>query len=195
MPGVPATVGSTATTAVAAGSVYGLGARTHSQTALTPIATTAVTAIGLASRGNRPPITRGPIARPTLLRLFLVPGVVFVPVTYFALYHSGGQAFAWAIFACGFLVVGQFSYFGEYLPKVFPLHLRGTGGSFATNVGGRMLGTSAAFLTTNIIAPMIGAKTTFDQVAVAAGIVGTSVFVIALALTFLLPEPKEQSEV
>jgi hypothetical protein len=42
---------------------------------------------------------------------------------------------------------------------------------------------------------MVGGKTTFDQVAVAAGIVGTSVFVIALALTFLLPEPKEQSEV
>jgi hypothetical protein len=35
---------------------------------------------------------------------------------------------------------------------MFPLHLRGTGGSFATNVGGRMIGTSAAFLTSNIVA-------------------------------------------
>ena len=92
------------------------------------------------------------------------------------------------------MVVAQFSYFGEYLPKVFPLHLRGTGGSFATNVGGRMIGTSAAFLTTNILAPMIGAKTTFDSVAIAAGIVGTAVFVIALAATFFLPEPKEQTD-
>jgi hypothetical protein len=97
----------------------------------------------------------------------------------------------WGIFFCGLMVVAQFSYFGEYLPKVFPLHLRGTGGSFATNVGGRMIGTSAAFLTANWIAPMVGAKTTFDQVAVAAGIVGTSVFIIALAATFFLPEPKE----
>jgi hypothetical protein len=98
----------------------------------------------------------------------------------------------WGILFCGMMVVAQFSYFGEYLPKVFPIHLRGTGGSFATNVGGRMLGTSAAFLTANWIAPMVGAKTTFDSVAVAAGIVGTSVFVIALALTFLLPEPKDE---
>ena len=27
------------------------------------------------------------------------------------------------------------------------MHLRGTGGSFATNVGGRMIGTSAALMT------------------------------------------------
>ena len=147
---------------------------------------------GLAGRIALAILVVTAIARPTLLRLFLVPGVVFVPVTYFALYHSGGQAFAWAIFACGFLVVGQFSYFGEYLPKVFPLHLRGTGGSFATNVGGRMFGTSCAFLTTNLVAPMMSGASTFDKVATAAGIVGTSVFVLGVALSFLLPEPKAE---
>ena len=134
------------------------------------------------------------ISHRALLRLFVVPGLVLFPVTYWMLYHESAFAMQWGIFLCGLMVVAQFSYFGEYLPKVFPLHLRGTGGSFATNVGGRMVGTSAAFLTTNIIAPMIGAKTTFDSVAIAAGIVGTAVFVIALALTFLLPEPKEQLE-
>ena len=41
---------------------------------------------------------------------------------------------------------------------------------------------------------MIGAKTTFDSVAIAAGIVGTTVFVIALVATFFLPEPKEQTD-
>ena len=54
-----------------------------------------------------------------------------------------------------------------------------------------MIGTSAAFLTTNIIAPMVGGKTTFDQVAIAAGIVGLAVFAIALIATFFLPEPNE----
>ena len=126
-----------------------------------------------------------------LLRLFVVPGLVLLPVTYWVLYHQSGLAMQWGIFLCGLVVVAQFSYFGEYLPKVFPLHLRGTGGSFATNVGGRMLGTSAAFLTTNVIAPMIGSKSTFDSVAIAAGLVGTAVFVLALAATFLLPEPRE----
>jgi hypothetical protein len=135
------------------------------------------------------------ISRRSLLRLFVVPGLILFPVTYFALYHQGAAGMQWGIFFCGLMVVAQFSYFGEYLPKVFPLHLRGTGSSFATNVGGRMLGTSAAFLTTNVIAPMVGAKSTFDSVAVAAGVVGTAVFFIALAGTFFLPEPKEAEEV
>lgn len=134
------------------------------------------------------------ITHRNLLRLFLVPGLVLLPVTYLMFYHQSAEMMQWGIFFCGLMIVAQFSYFGEYLPKVFPLHLRGTGGSFATNVGGRMIGTSAAFLTTNIIAPMVGAKTTFDNVAVAAGIVGTTVFVIALAATFFLPEPKEQTD-
>ncbi len=134
------------------------------------------------------------ITHRNLLRLFLVPGLVLLPVTYLMFYHQSAEMMQWGIFFCGLMVVAQFSYFGEYLPKVFPLHLRGTGGSFATNVGGRMIGTSAAFLTTNIIAPMVGAKTTFDSVAIAAGIVGTSVFVIGLAATFFLPEPKERTD-
>ncbi|MCX6128444.1 MAG: hypothetical protein NTX25_05185, partial [Proteobacteria bacterium] len=45
--------------------------------------------------------------------------------------------------------------FSADLPKVFPLHLRGTGGSFATNVGGRMIGTSMAIVTTKLVAPLI----------------------------------------
>jgi MFS family permease len=133
------------------------------------------------------------IARGTLLRLFIIPGLIVLPVAYFQIYHGGGAAFDWSIFVSGLLVVGQFSYFGEYLPKVFPLHLRGTGGSFATNVGGRMIGTSAAFLTTNWLAPMMTGANTYDKVAFAAGVVGLTVFVIALAASFFLPEPKAET--
>jgi hypothetical protein len=132
------------------------------------------------------------IPRGRMLRLFLVPGIVLFGVTYLQLYHTGGNAFDWGIFFCGLLVVAQFSYFGEYLPKIFPLHLRGTGGSFATNVGGRMIGTSAAYLTTNLIAPMMSGASTFDKVAAAAGAVGVGVFVIGFAISFLLPEPKAE---
>ena len=42
------------------------------------------------------------------------------------------------------MTVAQFSFWGNYLPRVYPTHLRGTGESFAANVGGRMIGTSAA---------------------------------------------------
>ena len=134
------------------------------------------------------------IARRSLLRIFVVPGLLFLPLTYFALYHASSAAFSTGIFVCGLLIVAQFSYFGEYLPKAFPIHLRGTGGSFATNVGGRMIGTSAAFLSTNLIAPLFATTPTANHYALAAGIVGTTVFVIALALTFLLPEPKAEAE-
>jgi hypothetical protein len=129
------------------------------------------------------------LPRRLLLQLFLVPGVIVFPITYFYLYRFHPDWFPWGIAAAGFLTVAQFSYFGEYLPKVFPLHLRGTGGGFATNVGGRMFGTSAAFITANLLAPLFQG-TTFAQVATAAGFVGTSVFLIALALSSILPEPK-----
>jgi MFS family permease len=129
------------------------------------------------------------ISRGNLLRLFQVPGLVILPLTYLWLFREQPELFQWGIFLAGFLTVAQFSYMGEYLPKVFPIHLRGTGGSFATNVGGRMVGTSMAFLTTNLLAPALGG-TTPVHVAKAAAIVGTAMFALALALSFLLPEPK-----
>ena len=127
-----------------------------------------------------------------IIQRFIGPALIALPLTYFYFYHRGGFAFDSAIFLCGLLVIGQFSFFGEYLPKVFPLHLRGTGASFATNVGGRMIGTSAAFLTTRFVAPMFNGNT-YDQVALAAGLVGTSVLLIAFLASFFLPDPHHKS--
>ncbi len=99
------------------------------------------------------------LSRVLILKIFQVPALVLLPVTYLMLFHQGGSGFLFAYGICGLLTVAQFSYFGEYLPKVFPLHLRGTGGSFATNVGGRMIGTSMAVVTTNFVAPWIAGST------------------------------------
>jgi MFS family permease len=135
------------------------------------------------------------IARRTLLRIFQVPALFVFPLTYFVLFGKGGDTFLWTYGLCGFLTIAQFSYFGEYLPKVFPLHLRGTGGSFATNVGGRMIGTSMAFVTTNLLAPRIAgdpARVLPLHVAQAAGWVALIIVVISLAVALLLPEPKEE---
>ncbi len=128
------------------------------------------------------------IARGTLLRLFIGPGILLFAITYVDFFRNRPEFFQWGIALCGFMTVAQFSYMGEFLPKVFPLHLRATGGSFATNVGGRMIGTSAAFLTTSFVAPMLPGST-FEQVALGAAIVGTTVFVIGFCLSFLLPKP------
>ena len=69
------------------------------------------------------------LRRLTVLRLFQVPSLIFLPLTYFVLFGRGGSSFLWTYGLCGFLTIAQFSYLGEFLPKVFPLHLRGTGGS------------------------------------------------------------------
>jgi MFS family permease len=90
-----------------------------------------------------------------LLWLFQIPGLLVIPLVWFWVYPNQPHLFGWGVFLAGAFIVAQFSFFGEYLPKVFPVHLRGTGGAFATNVGGRTIGTSAAFLTTGIIAPLL----------------------------------------
>lgn len=134
------------------------------------------------------------LSRVALLKVFQIPALIILPLTYFYFFPQGGAAFLWMYGICGLLTVAQFSYFGEYLPKVFPLHLRGTGGSFATNVGGRMIGTSMAFATTNLVAPMIagGGPMLPLHVAKAAGIVATVMVVLSFLIGFLLPEPKAE---
>ncbi len=133
------------------------------------------------------------IPRDRMLRIFIVPGLLMLPVVYNYFYTTGGAAFEWGIFVIGLCVVAQFSYFGEYLPKVFPLHLRGTGGSFATNVGGRMIGTSAAVLTTNIVAPLMPGTSPYDKIALAATVVGAAALIIGAMLSYMLPEPKAET--
>jgi MFS family permease len=129
----------------------------------------------------------------TLIRLFLIPGVFLFPLTYFQLVHAEYVIFATAIFFCGLLTVAQFSFLSEFLPRVFPMHLRGTGGSFATNLGGRMIGTMAAALNTEVLAGMF-TGTTPMRVAMAAGVIGGSVYLIAFLASFLLPSPHAEVE-
>lgn len=129
-----------------------------------------------------------------LLRLFLIPGVILFPVTYFGLVHADYRIFATAIFFCGLLTVAQFSFLSEFLPRVFPLHLRGTGGSFATNLGGRMIGTMAATLNTEVLSRYMPADSPPLQVAAAAGAIGGTVYLIALSASFLLPAPHAEVE-
>lgn len=133
------------------------------------------------------------VASRVLIRIYLLPGVVLLPLTYLLLYHEQYEVFASAIFCCGLVTIAQFSYVSEFLPRVFPLHLRGTGSAFATNVGGRMLGTMAATLNTELLAPLFAnVKGNPDKVAHAAAVIGGSVYAIALGLSFLLPRPKDE---
>jgi hypothetical protein len=125
-----------------------------------------------------------------LLRIFVVPATVLFPITYVQLVKDDYIIFATAIFFCGLLTVAQFSYLSEMLPKVFPLHLRGTGASFATNVGGRMIGTMAATLNTAFLAPGVYGGGP-GGVAKAAAVIGGTVFLIAFLASFFLPDTEE----
>ena len=78
------------------------------------------------------------------------------------------------------------------MPRAYPVHLRGTGESFAANIGGRMFGTPFAFVTQSIVATMVGDKAPPAQAAlvtaeVAAGVAFT-LFLVNLILSFQLPQ-------
>ena len=79
----------------------------------------------------------------------------------------------------------------EYLPKVFPVHLRGTGGGFATNVGARMIGTMAATFNTEFLSTFFAGPNPV-KVATAAAVIGGAAFAVALVLSFLLPPPRTE---
>ena len=92
------------------------------------------------------------------------------------------------MFFAGFFTVAQFSFWGNYLPRMYPTHLRGTGESFAANVGGRMLGTSFAYVTTTLSSHLAGAP--HVQLAMAATMVALAVYLVGVTMSFTLPEPK-----
>src|SRR4029453_5952896 len=120
------------------------------------------------------------MSRVALLKVFQIPALIILPLTYFNVVHAGGEVFLWSYFFCGLVTVAQFSYFGEYLPKVFPLHLRGTGGGFRAKGGGDMLGTSMATLNTSWLAPLLAGGVQVVKpmhVALAAGYIATAMVV------------------
>jgi MFS family permease len=130
------------------------------------------------------------VSRRKLLRVFQVPGLIIVPLVFFFPAVSDLPMLRWGIFLAGFCTVAQLSFWGNYLPRVYPTHLRGTGESFAANVGGRMIGTSAALLTTQIATSMPGTAPA-AKLAYAAGTVAFLVYAIGLIASFWLPEPLE----
>jgi MFS family permease len=128
------------------------------------------------------------VGRRRLIRIFQVPGVVLVPLVFLFPAKNDLELLKWGMFTAGLLTVAQFSFWGNYLPRVYPLHLRGTGESFAANVGGRLFGTSAALLTTQLANVMPGA-TPFLKLANAAASVALFTYALGLLASFWLPEP------
>ena len=134
------------------------------------------------------------ISRRALLWTFQVPAMVVIPALFYWISTQLGNTdslpmIKWGMALAGMLVVSQFSFWGNYIPLVFPLHLRGTGESFAANIGGRVLGTGAAWITITLSAsdPPNPAK-----MAATGAMVAGAYALVGVILTAFLPEPKPE---
>lgn len=153
------------------------------------------------------------VSRRSLLRIFQVPGLIIVPLVF--VYAATGNAtlftFNWGVdwdwyaikfgewrvtllhvgvFLAGLFTVAQFSFWGNYLPRVYPLHLRGTGESFAANIGGRMIGTCFAWVTSTLaVQEFVPGVSPPQKVAYTAAGVALFVYLVGVILSFFLPEP------
>ncbi|MBV9342664.1 MAG: MFS transporter [Acidobacteria bacterium] len=123
------------------------------------------------------------------LRMLLVFGLlVFFPVYSYTATHSL-TLLRFGIFLCAVFMNIPMSFMWNYLPRIYPTHLRGTGESFAFNVGGRMLGTLAVVLTTQLANIIPGAGPA-SRLAHSAAVVVVVVYTIALVASSWLHEPE-----
>jgi MFS family permease len=145
------------------------------------------------------------------LRLFQIPGMIILPILFWFFLRAPNVTYfeiplesiflgripvttmSIGMLLVGFCTVAQLSFWGNYLPHVYPMHLRGTGESFAANIGGRLIGTSAAAVTA-----FLAVRMPYEQgplkYATAAAIVGTSIYLIGFIASFWLPEPTPEHE-
>jgi MFS family permease len=151
------------------------------------------------------------VGRRALLRVFQLPGLFLVPLvflfflkvdneTYFVLdlssIYLGKFPFttvSLGVFVAGFLTVAQFSFWGNYLPRVYPVHLRGTGESFAANIGGRAIGTGFNAVTNLLVLlPFFPGAPGPEKLSYAAAAVALFVYAIGSIACFFLPEPERE---
>ena len=128
------------------------------------------------------------VSRRRLIRMFQIPGLIVMPLTFAWAATTSLDLLYPMIFLAGFLTVAQFSFWGNYLPRVYPLHLRGTGESFAANIGGRLIGTSFAWLTATLAVTSDRAAAP-AKMAMTAAAVGFGVYLVGFIASFWLPEP------
>ena len=131
------------------------------------------------------------VSRRGLLRVFQAPGLIIVPFVFLYAAVNSLELLKWGIALVGVATVAQFSFWGNYLPRVYPTYLRGTGESFAANIGGRMIGTFAAMVTTTL-APQMPGDNPATQLAYAAALIGTLTYIVGFAASFSLPEPQQE---
>ena len=133
------------------------------------------------------------VARRRMLRVLQVAALAAFPLTFVWLSGLGFTPLGFGVFLTALITAAQFNFWGSYLPRIFPTHLRGTGESFAANVGGRIIGTTAALATTTLatkLTPELGAG---PALAVSAGAVATLACAIGLVASRFITEPESDA--
>ncbi len=161
------------------------------------------------------------LSRRRLLRAFQLPGMFVVPLVFYFFLTAENQTFfvinldavllgqvpvttmSVGLFFAGLLTVAQFSFWGNYLPRMYPVHLRGTGESFAANVGGRMIGTSFAWVTATLAGWSVAladgehylmpGHSPPARLAYTAAAVALFVYAVGSLACFWLPEPSTEA--
>ncbi|MBT5928004.1 MAG: MFS transporter [Verrucomicrobia bacterium] len=132
-------------------------------------------------------------SRQKLIRTFQLPGLFIIPIVFGYIATNNLNLLYFGIFFCGLLTVGQFSFWGNYLPTAYPLHLRGTGESFAANIGGRLIGTSFAYVTATLsVQTWMPGDSPAKKLAYTAAGVGLMAYLIGYIVSFWLPEPNKE---
>ncbi len=148
------------------------------------------------------------VSRRALLRIFQVPALFIVPLVFYYFVAVENRTYyvldlnalylglfpittvSLGVFLAGLVTVAQFSFWGNYLPRVYPVYLRGTGESFAANIGGRMIGTSFAWVTSTLaIQSFIPGNSTPEKWAHTAAGVALALTLLGFLASFFLPEP------
>jgi hypothetical protein len=122
------------------------------------------------------------------MRICFGPALIAVSWLFFYAATHSLALLRLGVFLATLLFNALHSFWGNYLPRVYPTHLRGTGESFAVNIGGKTIGVSAALLTTQLanVMPGPGAGA---RLAYSAGTVALLACVAGLIESFWLPEP------
>lgn len=151
------------------------------------------------------------VSRRAVLWIFQIPGLILMPLIFYYFLQVENKLYfeinlesiylgklpittaSLGIFLCGLLTVAQFSFWGNYLPVVYPLHLRGTGESFAANIGGRLVGTSFAAITSYLVTLAPSDLSAPMRYAYCAAGVALFVYLVGFIASFWLPEPKPET--
>jgi MFS family permease len=131
------------------------------------------------------------LTRRRVLLLFQVPGMIVFPLLFAVSPQLDMWALAGGVLIAGVLLNGQINFIGNYLPHVYPVHLRGTGESFAMSVGGRIVGTSAS-LVTPWLSNFTPGDNPSEKLAVAAAGMALVACTVGLIVSSLLAEPPAQ---